>query len=393
PELERRAASSAPPRLGWPAPPDPGIAIDDTERDLAVLERLLADTNAKGHARYLLDANPILARSLRSRWQRWDKKWREADGLVRGERLASSGLRKRAYSASALQQFAICPYRFFLYSIHQLRPREEAAALEQMDPLTRGALFHRVQLEWFRALRAQPQASERLLDLADEVLNRVATEFEQKLAPAIPRVWRDEIEALRSDLRGWVRHTSGDAWQPLHAEFAFGLPHSSERDPSSHPDAVAVLDGVRLRGSIDLIEKHPQGGALRITDHKTGKAPERVPAYTGGGEFLQPILYSLATEKLFGATVESGRLFYCTQRGSYTEVTVPLDRLARNFVTVIANAVDQSLEAGFLPPAPKRGACELCDYRVVCGPYEEMRFKLKLADDRLDTLGEVRNQP
>ena len=93
-----------------------------------------------------MEVNAALGRHARA-CVALETKWSYADGLVDpGElaapALAANGLARRAYSASALQQFAICPYRFLLHAIHQLRPRESPVALEQMDPLTRGALFH-----------------------------------------------------------------------------------------------------------------------------------------------------------------------------------------------------------------------------------------------------------
>src|ERR1043166_7512316 len=142
PELsafERRAREAAPARLNWPAPRDAADAIDDAEYDLVMLDGALADKN---RARYLVEANPHLARSLRTRWSRWRPAWKEADGLITADpdalaALAANRLNARAWSPSVLQQFAVCPYRFALHGIYELRPREEAAALEQMDPLTR----------------------------------------------------------------------------------------------------------------------------------------------------------------------------------------------------------------------------------------------------------------
>jgi ATP-dependent helicase/nuclease subunit B len=54
--------------------------------------------------------------------------------------------------------------------------------------------------------------------------------------------------------------------------------------------------------------------------------------------------------------------------------------------------IGHAIEEGFLPAAPQRGACALCDYRPVCGPYEEQRAKRKLPD-RLDALVQLRNLP
>ena len=406
-EFEKRAAASAPARLDWPAPANPREAIDDAEYDLASLQASLKlrGAAATGSARYLMQSNPALTRSLRTRGRRWRNFWSSADGLVDPDAatlqaLESHRLAKRSYSPSSLQQFAACPYRFLLHAVFQLRRREQSARLEQMDPLTRGALFHSAQFELFRELsRAAllPVTQDRLpqvLDLADQVLDRVAARYEDQLAPAILRVWKSEIENLRTDLRGWLQHVAATEsdWLPAHFEFGFGLPPNSDRDPASTTEEALILDGVHLRGSIDLIERHATRNVLRITDHKTGKAPQNRPQYVGGGAMLQPLLYSLAAETLLGESVELGRLFYCTQRGDFSVVDISLNDEGRGRLRRILQSIDQSIAEGFLPAAPQPGACAMCDYTAVCGPYEETRVKRKQSD-RLDSLIEIRHSP
>jgi len=158
-DFEKQAAAGAQARLDWPAPRDHKAAIDDAEYDLVSLDRAIKNKSEdkRGSVRYLVEVNAALGRSLRARAWRWKSKWSYADGLVDPGELArpaldAHGLTKRGYSASALQQFAVCPYRFLLHAIHQLRPREASVALEQMDPLTRGALFHAVQRDLFMEL-------------------------------------------------------------------------------------------------------------------------------------------------------------------------------------------------------------------------------------------------
>jgi ATP-dependent helicase/nuclease subunit B len=400
-DFRERAARSTRARLDWPAPDDPSVAIDDAEYDLASL-RL---ARKEGSARYLMEANPHLARSLRTRWLRWGKRWSFADGIVDPDAavikvLESQTLNRRSYSPSSLQNFAACPYRFLLHAIFQFRPREEPAPLQQMDPLTRGSLFHAVQFELFSELRQAgllPIASARLtrmLDLADQVLDRVAAQFEEDLAPAIPRVWKSEVEGVRTDLRGWLQHTAAlqPEWIPAHFEFGFGLRAGAGRDPASTSDEAVILDGIRLRGSIDLIERHTTRDALRVTDHKTGKAPERRPQYVGGGSALQPLLYALAVERLLDGPVESGGLYFCTERGDFTRFDIPVTEESRGRLTRVLQTIQRSIEGGFLPAAPQAGACSLCDYRPVCGPYEEMRTRRK-QPERLETLVEIRNLP
>ncbi len=406
-ELEKGAAEASQGWLGWPAPKNSSDAIDDTEHDLALLEQLIRKPpkEVKGHARYLLSANANLARSLRTRRDRWKKAWSSADGIVDPDKstlrvLATQRLNVRSYSPSALQHFAACPYRFLLYAIHRLQEREEALAIEKLDPLTRGGIFHAVQFQTFSELERagllpiKEEDLPKVLDVADRVLDRAAAKYEEDLAPAIPQIWKTEMEDLRTDLRGWIRQLVSvhAEWRPIHFEYAFGLPLGGERDPKSSPDEAVILDGLRLRGSIDLIERHQTRDVLRVTDHKTGKVPAQLPVSVGGGEVLQPLLYGLAVEKLFGQKVESGVLFYCTRRGSYTPAPVPLNEADRARISHVIKEIDAAVEKGFLPAAPKKDACTLCDYRMVCGPYEERRVKLK-PQERLDALQQLRCLP
>ena len=194
-----------------------------------------------------------MARSLRARWSRWNHKWRPADGLVTDDSAALEALREqqlgaRAWSPSALEHFAMCPYKFALHGIYRLKPRDESEQLQQMDPRTRGALFHEIQFELFQDLQRAgllPVNEDRLpeaLTRADAMLDRVAAKYQEKLAPAIPRVWKSEIEDLRTDLRGWLQHVArnDDDWEPVQFELAFGDP------------PLALAEGVNLRGRIDL---------------------------------------------------------------------------------------------------------------------------------------------
>ena len=406
-EFEKRAARAASSRLDWPAPANASDAIDDAEYDLASLQASLKLRGAAGtgSARYLMQANESLARSLRARGRRWRSRWFDSDGIVNPDRatleaLKAHRLANRSYSPSSLQHFAACPYRFVLQAVFRFRPREEPARLEQMDPLTRGALFHSAQFELFRAFSSAnllPITPDRLpaaLDLADQVLDRVAAKYEDDLAPAIPRVWKSEIENLRTDLRGWLQQVAATQsdWLPVHFEFGFGLAPDPHRDPASTDKEAVILHGMRLRGSIDLIERNATSAALRVTDHKTGKAPKDRPQYVGGGAILQPLLYAHAAETLLNEPVVSGRLSFCTQRGDFSAVDIPLNDESRSRLRRVLETIDRSIEEGFLPAAPQTGACAMCDYSAVCGPYEEARVKRK-QPDRLDPLIEIRHSP
>jgi CRISPR/Cas system-associated exonuclease Cas4 (RecB family) len=406
-EIERHAAVGAEAQPLWPSPRETKEAIDDAEYDLAFLEPLLRrpPTETRGYAGYLLDANPHLGRTLRTRARRWLKRWTKADGIVDPDDaalkvLASHGLREIPYSASALQQFAICPYRFLLSGIYGLRERKSIVALEQLDPLIRGSLFHEAQEAYLRDLQQSqllPVTEHSLasaLEVADRVFASVAARYQADFAPALLPVWTREIEALRTDFRVWVMQLPRihSQWLPTHFEFDFGRAAGTTKRPEIRPGPTVITGGFRLRGSIDLVERHRHRDTLRVTDYKTGREPEELPVSVGRGETLQPLLYAVAAERLFGKPVEAGVLFYSTERGGYKEATLALDDIGRQRLEKVLDVIDDHIRQGFLPAAPRDDACARCEFRAACGPHEEIRVKQK-PQQRLDPLSEVRCLP
>ena len=405
-ELQERAVSEGGAMLAWPSPQEPARAIDDLEHDLAVLRMLLLVENPKsvrGQAHYLLRLNDALKRSVTTRWSRARGSWTPFDGLTRltgmtTPLVATQRLSARPYSLSALQKFSTCPYQFLLSAIYRLEPAQEPEPLQKLDPLTRGALFHQVQAEFFRSLQTDgllPVTEERLHDVLaclDRIVLKTAAEYHEQLAPAIERVWRDEINDIARDLRVWARRLpSAPDWIPEYFEFSFGLSDEG-RDRRSVPDPVRLDGRFLLRGSVDLIERRRDGGSLRVTDHKTGKNRTTWKTVIGGGAMLQPVLYSVAVTQALNTAVTSGRLFYCTAAGGFTDHEIPINDANRRAGLEALEIVDRAIELGFLPAAPADRACTWCDFRSVCGPHEAQRVRMKSAD-RLGDLLALRQIP
>jgi CRISPR/Cas system-associated exonuclease Cas4 (RecB family) len=389
--LARQAEARASVRLAWPAPPRRDDAIDDTEFDLATLESLFSATGpVKGRARYLVSTNPHLARTLRARYARWQSSALSAfDGLVRPSALARAALEahhptKRPFSPTALEQYAACPYRFFLSAILRLEPYEVPEELEELGPLEKGSMAHEVQFRLLSALAREgvqvtPATLDDVLKRLRVVIDEVASSVYDEFKPAIERVWRDGVQTLEADLREWLKKTSDDTeWRPAHFELAFGLPGRDvdAQDPASSSTPVTLVEGLQVRGSIDLVEKHVASGALRATDYKTGRARAEEGNVIGGGRHLQPVLYALVLERFFqGAKVWGGRLYYTTQVGGYEERPTPLDTVAREAFGLVARTLRSALETGFFPAAPDEGECTWCSFQAVCGPDEERRLR------------------
>ncbi|HTM29772.1 MAG TPA: PD-(D/E)XK nuclease family protein [Vicinamibacterales bacterium] len=407
-DLAEHAAREGGASLAWPAPANADRAIDTFEHDLAVLLPLLKERSrkaAEGRARYLIQLNDGLRRSVTERWARWQPRWHTSDGIIRvtadtQAALDAQRLTNRPYSLTALQRFAACPYQFVLAAIYRLAPLEEPAPLQYLDPLTKGSLFHAIQTEFLRVLQKNgqlPLDDARLPAARGELrwaIARVTDEARDKLAPAIERVWRDEIEAMSRDLNRWLEQlvADGRTWVPERFELAFGMAADSQRDAASTSEPARVSDRFLLRGSIDLVERRPRTKIVRVTDHKTGKNRTTLATIVDGGKVLQPVLYGLALESLTGDMVEEGRLSFCTTAGGFSQHPIPLDVLTRRRGVEVLEIIDRAIERGTLAARPARDACRWCDFRPVCGPDEEHRT-LRKPTQLLADLDALRKMP
>ena len=407
--MQQQAAAEGRALLAWPAPDRAVDAIDDLEHDLAVLKSLIdvdPPASVRGHAHYLLRLNESLKRSVTARWARGRSQWTAYDGITRVTGmtrpiLETKRLGARPYSLSALQKYASCPYQFLLSAIYKLEQPKDIEPLQKLDPLTRGSIFHEAQAAFFRQLKVDgrlpliPDAMPHALKTIDTALAAVAADYKEKLAPAIDRVWHDEIADIGRDLRVWVRRLPlTDGWEPAYFEFAFGLPGDTGRDPASVKDPVLVDGRFILRGSVDLIEmkRGSSNIELRITDHKTGKNRTTWKTVIGGGSILQPVLYGLAVEQALGRPVKVGRLFYCTSAGQFTDHPIPLNEQNRRAGLEALEIIDRAIELGFLPAAPGERSCTWCDFLPVCGPDEPRRVRQKAAE-KLGDLEALREKP
>jgi hypothetical protein len=324
--LEERAREAGNATLAWPAPSRADDAIDEQEHDLAVLRGLLDEKDGgavRGHAHYLLGLNECLRRSVVGRWAHGQTRWSKSDGLI--GRVGAGRAGARGAPADRTLLFGVgapAVYRLSL-SVHACGVLSSRAACAAAAPPTHGSADARQHLSrnsvgFFRELRRQDQlpVTEANLDIARGVLEAtietVAVREHDELAPAVERVWVDEIASIRRDLHAWLHHLArdGEQWHPSRFEFAFGkVP--GVRDATSISEDVVLEGGFKLRGAIDLIETHRQTKVLRVTDHKTGRKPERIDkTIIGGGGVLQPVLYAMVAEKALDAPVIGGRLFY-----------------------------------------------------------------------------------
>ena len=274
---------------------DPGDAIDEAEYDLALLGARSSQPSRRagrsGAARYLLAANPHLARALRSRGARWKRRGRRATascgraaaeraGAARGQRLDRA--RVLADRAPALRRLPVpLPARRDppLRAARGARGDRGARSADARLARPRGAVRRPARrcepaacCRSRRARRAEARAHR-----STAALDEVARALPRRLAPAIERVWDDGVDRdARRPARCGSRAARTRA--PSGCRGASSSPSACRPTPSATRRSVRRAGAARRAASSCAARSTSSSargdGALRVTDHKTGARPD-----------------------------------------------------------------------------------------------------------------------
>ncbi|MCY4481422.1 MAG: exodeoxyribonuclease V subunit gamma [Spirochaetaceae bacterium] len=297
------------------------------------------------------------------------------DGIVPAELVAASGILERDLTATALENLAVCPYRFFLSRVLQVRSRGEPEQTLEIAPLQRGNLVHAILDELVQQFLAGDASWAHFIDGAGAALHEImARRFAELPAgvTGLPLSWNliraqvaeelaayvDEERRRAAGPRPAAHGDAGGGWQPVAAERVFeGVPIAAGRWRLS------------FSGRIDRIDR--SGGALRIIDYKTGAAASETADGYREGRSLQLAVYLHAAAHLFQSGLDAGsaELHYVSERAAYRRLALAGAQLAGDarFTEVLA-AMAEAIAAGafFYQPGERRVHCRLCDYRDVC---------------------------
>jgi len=299
-------------------------------------------------------------------------RFREAD---RSQIASAAGLSaigaQRTYSATEVETYLQCPYRWFHERI--VRPQDIDS---EFDAREQGKRAHRLLAAFYEHLAAEgprervtPDWLEVALELFAEVARIESLRMPQphalaeRLAAARAYFWaRSVIEADATFLPEHV---------PRYSEISFG---------EERPFRFA---GVIFRGRIDRIDAGPR--SVFVTDYKSAREVVGLSGFDGGGR-VQPVIYAAAAEVLLGAPVagsayrslRSGKVRGFWRRDLFEKVPQEMylgdaldeqgfgDLIARTSERVIA-ATD-AMKAGRIEPKPaSRETCSHCGLSAVCG--------------------------
>lgn len=203
---------------------------------------------------------------------------------------------RHVFTATDLENFRLCPYRFYASAF--LKLREEDPFEVEMSPAEIGSLVHRVlekvlrtqksapsllDEEWARFTAGRPHLSRPLIAFQRRRIERMLASFADDL---------DRERAAASD------------WTPRHFEWGFG--------EDSAPLVLKDADGrpAAFRGRIDRIDVNERLKRFLVIDYKTGST-QITGNQIRGGEALQLPVYLLAVQRLLLKHYEpAGAVYY-----------------------------------------------------------------------------------
>ena len=339
-----------------------------------------------------LASSGALAKSLAlGRGRYADRSLTAWDGNVSGavERAGfARRLEESPLSPTSLEQWAGCPFRYFLSRVLGISALEDPEDIFSISAMDKGSLVHRILEEFIAAvqeagsmpLRGEPwtaQHRESLVRIAKA--NFQLAESEGKTGRAL--MWQLEQVDILHDLYTFLEaDTSLRArygLSPAYLEAKFGM------DGDSWPAPELELDGlppVRFRGIIDRVDSDAKGDML-VMDYKTGSSGP----YSGlksdptdGGRHLQLAVYSLAARNASGANASvRAAYWFVSSRGRFEfappEDPVDIsDRDTMDRFKEVVSVIVSGIRGGLFPAnpgPPSRGDfenCRFCDFKQLC---------------------------
>ncbi|MBU0690441.1 PD-(D/E)XK nuclease family protein, partial [bacterium] len=285
-------------------------------------------------------------------------------------------------SASQLETYWTCPFRWFASRVLDLETIEEPDILSEHDPLVRGSLIHEILEEFYRGEKKAERIASLTADdwprLREFSVNKFR-EFADKQPAELYVIWmREQAKILELLERFFIDDvTHRENFLPERFEWKFGQP---ERQVKFMLDAHQEI---YLHGVIDRIDKHPDG-CRKILDYKSGGN------YNGlksdnllQRRAIQLHLYKHAVESLLHTPVSGAAYYFMKEAsGQRVELTDEAAAATQDELTAVLRVLNDGMRGGECWAYPEDNACRNCSVKAACG---QDRFTRKWSNAREQT--------
>jgi len=323
------------------------------------LHHLMNDT--KGFIDHMMKKHGAPLAHVKTHSAYWGPRFNEYTGFIEmdGRKEPSDPCR---FSATQLEGFMSCPYRWFIERRLAVRALEEPETLEKPGPMVIGSILHDV-LETYMSETKDPKH-----DLKG--LNRILTQAIKSEVAATGDIAPIYLEKLKKDLSAltgsFLEHTDEclrDGRKPMFFEFAFGTVHKENVQDDPVPLKIGKHK-ILLSGSVDRIDI--KGDSAFILDYKSSAPKNYKTVEFMQGQRLQPALYAEAFMALKGKDlgIKEINAGYLPLKGNAKEFVSPHDKDRKEKLGKIMDFVLDAMKAGYFFPT---GNCDWCKYENICG--------------------------
>lgn len=298
--------------------------------------------------------------------------------------------KRRIWSASQVNEYATCPYRFFAHRLLKLDALKEPE--EGMNALQLGSVNHAILEKTYSEFAKGSYAivPEYLNDALGTLYEEAQAVFErapQDYGFRPTALWREEQSVILRQLENLIRidfstqsplNKFGSPRIPFKTELKFGL-------GDSKPALIGIEDKImRVRGAIDRIDR--VGDKLIVIDYKTGTTKIDSKEIVAGRNF-QMMVYLLAlehiiTQEKWQYEVAGGVLWHI--RNQDVSGLLTIDGSVEDDETIEAGMQHLSryldnMQQGYFaeqPPKIEAGKCSrYCDFYQLCRLANTQQYK------------------
>lgn len=184
-------------------------------------------------------------------------------------------LAEKEFSASQLEDFAKCPFKYFASRILSLETIEEP--VEELEAFEIGSLIHSILFRFYTDIRENEitlaGCSEKDFKFAEKLLFKIAEEKVSKLKFTSPSSFydREKIFGINGKKENSILYqfllnerNSSDGFIPQYFEYGFGKINS---ESITH---TVDINGIKLRGKVDRIDIKDDQHFFKVIDYKLG---------------------------------------------------------------------------------------------------------------------------
>jgi ATP-dependent helicase/nuclease subunit B len=272
------------------------------------------------------------------------------------------------WSASKINDYGLCPFRFFARYVLRLSERREPA--ENFTPDRLGTAYHDILERTYRALKARrltlgENSFDEAAAIVEEVSETVLGEMLEKRQVRQSGLWdfeKNEIKKRVTNLlRAEIEWNGEGAATPVAFEQKFG------RD-GKPPLVINSLSGkIRINGQIDRIDE--QDGELTVIDYKTARSPVSARDAENGRNLQLPIYLMAADRVLMRDKPVAGGYYLhitsCKKGSPFPSKNLSLEALTERAEQYITDYVSAVRRAEF-PIQPNQNRCPPCEFETLC---------------------------